>query len=289
MTTEHDVLTADRRAHIVEATARILEQHYVFPERGAHLAQHLRDSAETCAESDLNLFCAALTQAMRAHTPDRHLRVERAPRGAEDRTCPRLPSAAGLTAVRVLDGNVGYLELVAFESVTRAAPVLSAAMQILVDTTALIIDLRHNGGGDPATTSFLLGYFFAESAHVTTFHDREGGSVQTWTPAFLPSPRYLDRPLALLTSRGTGSGAEEFTYVLKHLGRARLFGETTAGAAHPGRFESLPEGLRLFVPTGRPIVPLTNANWEGEGVAPHEDVAQDAALDVALTWLGESA
>ena len=51
---------------------------------------------------------------------------------------------------------------------------------------------------------------------------------------YIPVKRYLDKPVYVLTSKRTFSGAEEFTYNLKNLKRATIVGETTGGGANPG-------------------------------------------------------
>jgi C-terminal processing protease CtpA/Prc len=90
-----------------------------------------------------------------------------------------------------------------------------------------------------------------------------------------------DKPVFVLTSSKTFSGAEEFAYDLQTRKRATIVGETTGGGANPGRPFPLPYGLTLFVPTGRAINPITKTNWEGVGVKPDVAVEADQALEVA--------
>jgi C-terminal processing protease CtpA/Prc len=70
-------------------------------------------------------------------------------------------------------------------------------------------------------------------------------------------------------------------YNLQTRQRATLIGETTGGGAHPGGTYRIHPYLELFIPSGRAINPITNANWEGCGVAPDIAVAQEEALTVA--------
>jgi hypothetical protein len=88
----------------------------------------------------------------------------------------------------------------------------------------------------------------------------------------------VDTPVYVLTSSATGSGAEEFTYNLKNMGRATIIGETTAGVAHPVTREVVQEHFIVRLPYGRPINPITKENWEGTGVEPHIVVPQEDAL-----------
>jgi C-terminal processing protease CtpA/Prc len=85
----------------------------------------------------------------------------------------------------------------------------------------------------------------------------------------------------VLTSKQSASAAEEFAYDLKQLKRATLVGETTVGAANPGDLVQLTPHFMLFIPNGRAINPITQANWEGVGVEPDAKVPVDDALRVS--------
>lgn len=85
----------------------------------------------------------------------------------------------GLREVRLLDGNVGYLDLRDFEHPSFSGAKLAAAMALLSDCDAVILDLRNNGGGWPSTTALLASYFFApgQAVHFTDFYDRVKGET----------------------------------------------------------------------------------------------------------------
>ncbi len=65
-----------------------------------------------------------------------------------------------INRVERLAGNVGYVQLFSFEPPELAAESLAAAMTLVAHTDALIVDLRHNQGGSPATVAFLCSYLF---------------------------------------------------------------------------------------------------------------------------------
>lgn len=181
-----------------------------------------------------------------------------------------------------LPGNVGYLKLDAFEDPDICGPVVAAAMTFIAHTDALIFDLRENHGGNPAMVQLITSYLFAEPTHINDMlYQHDGATQQYWTLPSVAGPRYLDKPVYVLTSGQTFSGGEEFTYDLQTQKRATIVGETTGGGAHP--VEGMPAGAHftIAVPVGRPINPVTKKDWEGTGVVPDVKTTAAAALDAA--------
>jgi len=147
----------------------------------------------------------------------------------------------------------------------------------------LIVDVRKNRGGTPDGVQLWHSHLFPDSdTHLNDiFHTDTGGIRQYWTLAHVPGPRYLDRPVYLLTSAFTFSAGEEFAYNLKALRRATLIGETTRGGAHPTDVLPITPTLEITVPIARSVNPITGTNWEGSGVEPDVAVPADEAFDVA--------
>jgi len=180
-----------------------------------------------------------------------------------------------------LPGNIAYLELGGFLNAETSGDALAAAMTLVADSDALIVDLRRNGGGDPATVALISSYLFdGEPVHLNDLYYRWSGQTQQyWTHAWVPGKRYgADKPVYVLTSGRTFSAAEEFTNNLKTLRRATIVGATTGGGANPGDVFKLAEHVGVFIPTGRAINPITKTNWEGTGVTPDVAVPQEQAL-----------
>jgi retinol-binding protein 3 len=132
----------------------------------------------------------------------------------------------------------------------------------------------------------LCSYFFGEATHINDIYDRPRNETrQFWTSPSVPGKRYLGKEVYVLTSKRTGSGAEEFAYDLQTQKRAVIIGEKTWGGANPGEFLRLGDHLAAFVPTGRAINPITRTNWEGTGVLPDIAVPAEDALRVAQVRL----
>jgi hypothetical protein len=113
------------------------------------------------------------------------------------------------------------------------------------------------------------------------FHADSGETRQFWSLAWVPGPRYLDRPVYLLASSETFSGGEDFCYTLQAQGRAELIGETTGGGAHPTRMIPISSTLAISVPFARSVNPVSGTNWEGTGAVPDIAVPAAEAYDVA--------
>lgn len=299
-------LTADQRAALVTELARLMEQHYVFPDKGAETGQALRADLAAGAFDDVrdrDDLARRLTGALQAVTDDKHLRVgRRPPRSLEPDEAERERRRAdeaersrqgnyGFEQVLRLPGNIGLIDLRGFHAAQGPArDAACGAMMLLSGCDALVFDLRQNGGGDPEMVQLLCSYLFDEPTHLNSLSWREGEeTVEFWTLEDLPGRRLPEVPVFVLTSPYTFSGAEEFAYNLRCLERATLIGETSGGGAHPGQPFDLDEELEVFIATGRAINPITGTNWEGTGVAPHIEVPAAQALDRALQEAGRAA
>ena len=290
---------ATMRRQVLDGVVRELNARYVFPDVAKQIEVALRDPAVTAAFDgieDGNAFADQLTRRLQALSNDKHIRLRFSAQPVPD-PVGGAPSAAEIEADRVaerqrnfgververLPGNIGYLELRGFAPAEWAGEAIAAAMTLVAHTDALIVDLRRNGGGDPATVALLSSYLFSERTHLNDMHWREGNRVeQFWTQDWVPGPRFgASKPVYVLTSSRTFSGAEEFSYNLKNLKRGTIVGETTGGGAHPGDMFKIATHFRMFVPGGRAVNPISNSNWEGRGVEPDVKVRADDALRVA--------
>jgi Peptidase family S41/N-terminal domain of Peptidase_S41 in eukaryotic IRBP len=190
----------------------------------------------------------------------------------------------GIHRVERLAGNVGYLDVRGVPDPAIAGPAITAAMELVAGTHALIIDLRRNHGGSPDGVVFWCSYLFPEhpATHLNDiFHADTGETRQFWALPYVPGTRYLDRPVYVLTSSHTFSGGEDFAYTLQALDRAQVIGETTGGGAHPTRGFPISMAVHIAIPFARSINPVTGTNWQGTGVVPDIAVPEAQAYDTA--------
>ena len=290
-------IDAATRTKVIDGILKRLNDSYVFPETAKKMEQSIRErvtNKEYDQITSAKAFATKLTEDLQAVSKDKHLRVryshnvipERGPRReptAEDREREKRELGwmnHGFSKVERLPGNIGYLEFLNFLDPDLGADTVAAAMNFVTNTDALIIDMRQNGGGDPAMVALVCSYLFGpEPVHLNDLYWREGNRTdEFWTKKDVAGKRYLNKDVYVLTSKRTFSGAEEFTYNLKNLKRATIIGETTGGGAHPGGGFRISEHFGMFVPTGRAISPITKTNWEGTGVTPDIAVPADQAL-----------
>lgn len=301
------------RGEVIDAALKALNAAYVFPEMAGKMEQAIRDHQnrkDYDSVTSARAFAEALTKDLEAVSHDKHLRVNYAPQALPPQPPPGAqPPPEELARMREqqraigarfnfsfekverLDGNIGYLDLRAFDPVVFVGDTAAAAMNFLSNSQAVIVDLRKNTGGDPLTVSLIASYFFGPMpVHLNDLYFRPTGeTTQFWTLSYLPGRRMPDKDLYVLTSSATFSGGEEFTYDMKTQKRATIVGEVTGGGAHPGGGRRLQEHFIMFLPTGRPINPVTKTDWEGTGVEPDVKVPAERALATAYLMALEKA
>jgi len=302
-----ETIDASARARLIDRVLGKLREFYVYPDTAEKMAvaiwAHERaghyDQMAVGAE-----LAVALTRDLQAASGDKHLRVEFSSEPLKN--VPSKPPAAPLTPMPASDGqderlrntwrsencmflnasllagNVGYLRLDAFRPPWVCGETAAAAMRFVADTSAMVIDLRNNSGGDPAMGAFLSSYFFAEPTHLNDLYERwTGVTVQSWTLPYVPGPKYVDKPVFVLISARTFSAAEEFAYGLQVLKRATIVGETSGGGAHAAFGLRLDSHFRVVVPFARAVNPISGTNWEGKGVEPDLQVSESLAIQAA--------
>lgn len=294
-------LDAASRTGSINAILKCLNESYVFPDVAKKMEADVRARMarkEYDAIEDGPALALKLTEDLRSVSHDLHIRVEYSVE-------PQSPEPAGkfvptpeffeqlrrnlsrenfgITKVDILKGNVGYVDFKYFAPPEIAAETYAALMGYLANTDALIIDVRaSNGSMSPDAIPMLCTYFFEQPVHLNDIYWRDDDSTrQFWTWAYVPGKRYVNKPMYVLTSGKTFSGAEEFAYDLKNLKRATIIGDPTGGGANPGGPRQANEHFSVWIPYGRAINPITKTNWEGVGVEPDIKIAPIQALHTA--------
>lgn len=293
-TSQEAKLDAAAKKRVIEGAIEKLDANYVFPDVAKSMGEAVRQRLsrrEYEAVDDPLDFATLLTTHFREVSKDRHLRVT----VNTGRQGPRPqgysgPRDCGFEKSEVQAGNIGYLKFNFFAPVSDCAGAATEALAKLADTDALIIDLRENGGGQPAMVAYVSSYLFDQRTHLNDIWTRRDNSTQEFWTRDVPGKKFGGtKPVYVLTARRTFSGAEEFSYNLKSLKRATIIGETTGGGAHPTQGFRIDDQFSIGVPFARAINPITKTNWEGSGVAPDVSVPAVEALEIARKLIGEKA
>jgi hypothetical protein len=250
------------------------------------VAEQRGDYART---NNLRELSAKLNETLSDASHDKHLFVQTSelPGAASTQpTLPRIESARmanyGMKRVEVLDGNVGYLQITAFYRADEGAETLESAMNFVSHTDALILDLRHNGGGSPDTAIQLLSYFFRQpNLPLFSIIPRFGEPTIYIAQAAGVAYRDESRPVYVLVSGSSWSAGEGVPFILQERRRATIVGEKTAGAANPGGPWPINSYLSITIPLGHIKTAVKGTNWEGTGVIPDIAVSPDKAFVVA--------
>jgi hypothetical protein len=298
VTAQDAPLGAAERERVISRSARVLESLYVDRGLAKRMSDLLRDGLRRGRWDRLGsatAFGDTVTAQLRAiaHDQQLHLYVDaRDPRLVE-RVTPaerkrRYDDAMqetadenfGVPEVRIMAGNIALLRMDNFIMPRFGAQTLAAAMAFVHSSRALVIDLRHNGGGHSDQYVLMMSYFLEGPVKIGESFSRPDSAIeQTWTYAVVPGPRYdRGKPIYVLTSRKTFSAAEALAGALRKYRHATVVGDTTRGGGHTGDFLPVGERFMLFVPTG---ASTSGDDVEGQGLRPDVVVPSDQALETA--------
>jgi carboxyl-terminal processing protease len=171
------------------------------------------------------------------------------------------------------------------------------AMDALRDCRGIVLDLRGNPGGVAGMVMGVAGHFFAEPVALGTMRSR-GTKLN-----FVANPRRVNTraepvapfagPVAILVDLLSVSTSEIFAGGMQEIGRARVFGENSAGQALPATLLRLPNGDVLMHVVADFTMP-GGMRIEGRGIRPDDMepvrrsdllAGTDAALEAALRWI----
>ncbi|MWB94693.1 hypothetical protein GON26_09985 [Flavobacterium sp. GA093] len=281
----------------------LLEENYVFPDQAESIVKHLNKSLKEGKFKKYELldsFAIALTKEIRVVNNDKHLGIW--PAFVPEKEKVNLDNdyqlylknyddtrkkANGFNEVKIIDGNIGYLNTSFFLSETNQT--IDSYLYLLANTDAVIIDLTDNGGGNPKTVNYLCSYFLENKLLINTLYFRQGNRKDEIFTHQVNGKKRVDVPLFVIIGPKTFSGAEEFSYNMQSLKRAILIGENSGGAANPGDVFKINTDLEIFIPTGTSTNPITKKNWEGIGVIPEIKIGAEEAYSKSVELAREAA
>jgi carboxyl-terminal processing protease len=158
------------------------------------------------------------------------------------------------------------------------------------DADGFILDLRANPGGIGFMANGMAGYLVDQP------NLRLGEmNMRTGTIKFVvnPQPVTFNGPVAILIDECSMSTSEIMAGGMKDIGRARVFGTPSPGAALPSRIEKLPNGDGFQYAFAN-YVSAKGDVLEGKGVVPDEIVkpdrksllaGKDPVIEAAVKWI----
>lgn len=175
-------------------------------------------------------------------------------------------------AHKLLDGNIGYISVTSFDDVTVNQ--FLAALDDLENQgeTALIIDLRNNGGGLVSSACSMLDRLLPEGLIVYT-EDKYGNRDEMKSDV----ENYFDKPLVLLVNGNSASASEIFAGAIKDYGIGTLVGTQTFGKGIVQKIYPLSDGTAVKLTVSKYYTPNGN-NIHGIGIAPDVEVELDPAV-----------
>lgn len=298
-------------AQVIETYATKMTANYVSPEVASRVAADLRlrlKRGDYAAVTSAEAFASMLTKQLIEQTKDEHVEVlfmpaplaadnppgfvpnprKADPKGSIDRFSRGILAAHkenyGFGKSERFANNIAYVKIDGFYDPTISASAVASEMSEIADASALILDLRGNGGGSSDTGVLVSSYLFdAAPVHLTDRYTRSTNRTEpVWTRPVASDLRFGSaKPVYVLIDKETFSAAEDLAYALQALKRVTVVGERSKGGANGARGFKLAEHFLGSIPNRTTINPITRTNWQGTGITPDVAVPAGDALAVA--------
>jgi retinol-binding protein 3 len=293
---------------LVDSLSSQINKYYITKDVAVKMSSHLKKRFKDGKYNNIkdpHTLAGLLTSDLLSIYRDEHIHIEYNPVLANEvsgniEDVPRMVAEKlkqdrsrnfGFKKTEILNGNIGYLELSSFSRLNAySKETANAALKLLSNSNALIIDLRYGVGGSPEMVNHIISHFFYQKTHFTDIYIRsENATLPYWTtPDTIKTPLHT-MPIFVLTSYKTFSAAEGLAYALQTLKRATIVGEVTRGGAHTVSYRPISSGFVADIPFGKAISPVTKKNWEKTGVIPDIKVNAENALETAEIKIFENA
>lgn len=300
--TPSSVLSYEDKSALIEQTFEVMQAHYIDPSKvksthdiinekhTRHAYKHVTSLAEFAEHigRDIRDITQDLHLSIMLQNPDKPLTHILKPEPG------KLKYNYAFEQAKYLSGNIAYLKFNKFDPAPEAKSTADSAMLFLQHADAMIIDLRDTVGGSPELVEHLLSYFIEVETPLWSIQWRSEQTKKESSTLFESEqidvssiPKHLkfrqDFPVWILTSKASASATELFTGVLKAQNKATVVGETTAGAGYYVGVRPITEHLTFRISLAKPIIALSNKNWERIGITADVETHRVDALDRALT------
>jgi hypothetical protein len=192
-------ITKQEKQAIIDKAIVLLKENYVFPNRVENIEKQIKERLTAGAYDSLanvETFLASLNADLEHYGNDHHLDISYGPKRVKQIIADTKNEQEGkeqkitdewlqqmryenfrLRKLERLDGNIGYFNFLNFTPLGVSKQSISSAMNFLLYSNAIIIDLRENGGGSAETMNFLLSYFLEDSIQISELRYRKNNNV----------------------------------------------------------------------------------------------------------------
>lgn len=134
-----------------------------------------------------------------------------------------------LLSYKYLEDKIGYIKINNSLGNNDLIKSFDEALDDLINTNALILDLRETpSGGNNTIAKAIMGRFINTEKPYQRYRyvldEKETGVKQIWTELVLPRKEIYDKPIIVLVGRWTGSMGEGITIGLDAMNRAEIVG-----------------------------------------------------------------
>ena len=182
---------------------------------------------------------------------------------------------------RMLEGNIGYLEVTGFDGVTANQFISSYEALKSQGMEAVIVDLRDNGGGLVDIVEEMLDYLLPEG---TIFYAQDKNGVKSMVYDS-DAEAALDIPMVVLVNGNTASASEIFSGNIQAFGMGTIVGTTTYGKGVMQQlFYTNEEHTAAVKLTVADYYINGDKNVNGGGIVPdvEEELSEEAAGQIDL-------
>ena len=172
---------------------------------------------------------------------------------------------------KMLDNNIGYVEVSSFYEVTADQYIAAIEDLEKQGMEGLIVDLRNNGGGLLDIAVKMLDYMLPEGKIVYT-EDKDGNIIDEYNST---AEQQFTKPLAVLVNGYSASASEIFAGAIKDYGIGSLVGMNTFGKGIVQRMFPLDDGSAIKVTIAKYFTPKGN-DIHKVGIKPDVEVELDA-------------
>ncbi|WP_099469123.1 S41 family peptidase [Konateibacter massiliensis] len=172
----------------------------------------------------------------------------------------------------VLEGNVGYIAIAEFDTVTESQFISALEELNNQGVDGLVVDLRDNPGGNLDVVNSILDQILPEGLIVYT-EDKYGNKDEYKSD----EAHQFNKPLAVLINGNSASASEIFAGAVKDYGIGTLVGTKTFGKGIVQRLIELGDGTAMKLTISKYYTP-NGYNIHGIGIEPDVELELDDSL-----------